>query len=54
MFRAVTLALILVLSGCASMPQWSEGPADCAYETGRYNDGFRKCLSEMLNEAQNP
>ena len=42
MFRVVTLALILVLSGCASMPQWSDGPADCAYETGRYNDGFRK------------
>ena len=42
MFRVVTLALIIVLSGCSSMPKWSEGPADCAYETGRYNDGFRK------------
>ena len=42
MFRVVTLALIIVLSGCSSMPKWSEGPADCAYETGRYNDGLRK------------
>ena len=42
MFRAVTLALILVLSGCASISTMVRKPTDCAYETGRFNDGFRK------------
>ena len=41
MFRAVTLALILVLSGCASITMVRK-LTDCAYETGRFNDGFRK------------
>ena len=36
------LSLVLVLSGCASVPKWSPNPADCAYETGRYDEGFRK------------
>ena len=30
----------LILSSCAQMPQWSEGPADCEYGQGRYKQGF--------------
>jgi len=36
------LSLSLLLSGCASVPKWSDNPADCAYETKRYEEGFRK------------
>ena len=42
MFRAIGLALILVISGCASIPKWSDNPADCAYETGRFDEGFQR------------
>ena len=40
MLRAGLLAFILALSGCASMPQWSDNPQDCS----RWNDGFSKDL----------
>ncbi|MBR18765.1 MAG: hypothetical protein CMA64_01230 [Euryarchaeota archaeon] len=36
------LSLSLLLSGCASVPKWSDNPADCAYETKRFEEGFRK------------
>lgn len=42
MFKVIPLSLILIISGCASVPQWSEGPADCAYETGKYAEGWRR------------
>lgn len=56
------LALVLLLQGCASIPQWSENPADCAYETGKYDEGFgkdvytgvRKYWSSNLICAENP
>ena len=35
-------ALTLLISGCASVPKWSDNPADCAYETGRFDEGFGK------------
>ena len=38
-FLILTLSL---LSGCASFPQWSDKPADCAYETGKYGEGWKK------------
>ena len=31
---------VILLSGCASVPKWSDNPADCAYETGRFDEGF--------------
>ena len=34
--------LAILLSGCASVPQWSEGPGNCAYETGKYEEGWQK------------
>ena len=39
MYRAILLACVIALSGCASFPQWSDKPADCAYETGKYGEG---------------
>jgi len=36
------LALTLLLSGCASVPKWSEDPADCSYETGKFDEGWGK------------
>ena len=40
MLKAIGLTLLLVLSGCASFPQWSDKPQDC----GRWDDGFSKDL----------
>jgi len=40
MLRAVLLAITIALSGCASMPQWSDDPQDCE----RWNEGFSKDL----------
>jgi len=36
--------LLLFLTSCASVPQWSEGPADCEYGEGRYKEGWSKDL----------
>ena len=40
------LSLILILSGCASVPQWSEDPRDCEYE-----DGFNKDVLTGINKV---
>ena len=40
--RWVALLTFVFLTGCASTPKFSENPADCAYETGRFEEGFRK------------
>ena len=42
---AVSLFLLL-LTGCAQMPQWSEGPANCEYGEGKYSPGFNKVRDE--------
>ena len=44
MIRAF-LAIVL-LSGCASIPQWSENPKDCTYE-----DGFSKDIVNGINKV---
>jgi curli production assembly/transport component CsgG len=33
---------ILFLASCAQMPQWSDGPGYCSYETGQFEQGFGK------------
>ena len=40
--RWVALLTFVFLTGCASTPKFSENPPDCAYETGRFEEGFRK------------
>ena len=40
--RWVALLTFVFLTGCASTPKFSENPADCAYETGRFEEGFKK------------
>ncbi len=40
-----------ILTGCASFPKWSESPADCAYETGKYGDGYKKDLVTGVAKA---
>lgn len=42
MLRSVLLATMIVLTGCASVPKWSDNPADCAYETGRFEEGWSR------------
>lgn len=33
---------VIILTGCASNPQWSDGPANCEYGQGKYAKGFSK------------
>jgi curli production assembly/transport component CsgG len=37
---------VAFLTSCAQMPQWSEGPANCEYGQGRYEQGFYKTRDE--------
>lgn len=47
MTRILTAASIfLFLTSCASVPQWSEGPGYCSYETGQFEQGFKKVRNE--------
>ena len=38
MLRALSLTLLLILSGCASFPKWTEEPQNC----NRWDEGFKK------------
>ena len=38
MFKVLSLALVLVLSSCASIPKWTDDPQNC----GRWDEGFKK------------
>lgn len=53
MIRAVlTAASILLLTvSCSSIPKWSELPASCDYETGKYEVGFQKDLYTGVRKA---
>ena len=49
--RWVALLTFVFLTGCASTPKFSENPADCAYETGRFEEGFRKDIVTGVAKA---
>ena len=38
MLKVLSLTLLLILSGCASFPQWSDKPQDCS----RWDEGIKK------------
>ena len=42
-----TIFLSLLLASCASVPQWSEGPAYCEYGEGKFKPGFGKNTSHV-------
>lgn len=42
MTRTASLLTFLLLTGCASIPQWSDVPADCSYQTGKFDEGWSK------------
>lgn len=44
MVKSIIQSIILVglLSSCASIPQWSDGPGECSYEDGRFDEGWSK------------
>ena len=51
------LLSILLLSGCASVPQWSENPKDCSYEEGFSKDvvnGINKVMSRKYICVEQP
>lgn len=42
MAKNLIVLFILVLSGCASVPQWSNNPRDCNDLAGKYDEGFNR------------
>jgi curli production assembly/transport component CsgG len=60
--RTASIIALAFMTGCASIPQWSENPANCAYETGKYDEGWgkdvytgvRKFYTSQLICAENP
>ena len=38
--RTASIIAFTFMTGCASIPQWSEGPANCEYGQGKYARGF--------------
>jgi len=46
MITRFILSALLLLTGCASIPQWSEDPKDCNYE-----DGFNKDVFTGINKV---
>ena len=60
--RTASIIALAFMTGCASIPQWSENPANCAYETGKYDEGWgkdvytgvRKFYTNQLICAENP
>ena len=44
--RILMAVSVAFLTSCAQMPQWSEGPANCEYGQGRYEQGFYKTRDE--------
>jgi curli production assembly/transport component CsgG len=53
MIRLAAASLFLLfLTGCAQMPQWSEGPADCEYGEGQYKEGWSKDLYTGARQYQ--
>ena len=44
MVKALILSLMLIITGCASIPQWSPNPQDCNDLEGKYEQGFDRHL----------
>jgi curli production assembly/transport component CsgG len=44
MVRALILSSMLIITGCASIPQWSPNPQDCNDLEGKYEQGFDRHL----------
>lgn len=40
--RTASILLLSLITGCASIPQWSDQPQDCAYKSGKFDEGFGK------------
>ena len=45
------ILLLLMLSGCASVPQWSPNPQDCNDLEGKYDQGFNRHLQMGIQKA---
>ena len=43
--------LLLLLTGCASIPQWSKNPQDCNDLAGKYDEGFNRHLQMGIQKA---
>jgi len=45
--RTASIIALAFMTGCASVPQWSEGPANCEYGEGKFKPGFGKNTSHV-------
>jgi curli production assembly/transport component CsgG len=45
------ILVLLLLSGCASVPQWSNNPQDCNDLDGKYDEGFNRHAQMGIQKA---
>jgi len=51
MHKILTASLLtLLISGCASVPQWSNDPQDCNDKAGKYSEGYQRHLQMGLQK----
>jgi curli production assembly/transport component CsgG len=43
--RILAVSFLLILTGCASIPQWSDVPQDCNDKAGKYAEGLDRHLT---------
>ncbi|HAV29925.1 MAG TPA: curli production assembly/transport protein CsgG [Saprospirales bacterium] len=52
MHKILTASLLtLLISGCASVPQWSNDPQDCNDKAGKYSEGYQRHLQMGLQKT---
>ena len=51
MHKILIISLLLLLPGCAAIPQWSENPQDCNDKAGLYENGFGDGIGTGLKKS---
>ncbi len=51
MHKILIISLLLLLPGCAAIPQWSDNPQDCNDKAGLYENGFGDGIGTGLKKS---
>lgn len=50
MIRILAVSFLAILTGCASIPQWSDEPQDCNDKAGKYAEGLDRHLTMAVKK----
>jgi hypothetical protein len=51
MAKYIGIIFLSILTGCASIPQWSPDPKDCNDLAGKYDEGFNRHLQMGIQKT---